>query len=191
MPSSSPAAAKASGRGTTWLVLGLIVALVMGGAWFLTQRPGAAPGTAQVAQGGTAAVGQPAPDFTAPTLDGRSVTMAQLKGKPVWLTFGASWCQPCRAEAPDLQAAYAAHADKISLVSVYNSEDATAVKRYSDLLGFTFTQVPDPQTKVGQAYAATSIPVHFFIDASGVVRERHEGAMSRADMDAALARVGG
>nr|NLI50156.1 TlpA family protein disulfide reductase [Propionibacterium sp.] len=185
--------AAASGRFVTWVVVTVVVALVMGGAWLITRRPAAGASTpVQVSGAATVPlVGKPAPDFTATTLDGRQITVSQLKGRPVWLTFGATWCAPCRVEAPDLQAAFAAHrASGLEVVSVYTAQEATAVREYAELLGLTYAHVPDPQSRAAASYGVNGIPVHFFIGADGVLRERIEGALSRPQMDAALAGIG-
>jgi cytochrome oxidase Cu insertion factor (SCO1/SenC/PrrC family) len=57
------------------------------------------------ATGAAPVVDKVAPDFSAQMADGSPFRLSDLKGRPVWLTFGASWCQPCRAENPDIQAA--------------------------------------------------------------------------------------
>lgn len=192
MPEREPKTA-ASGRLGTWLVVTLVVALVMGGAWLATRKPAAGASTpVQVSGAATPpSVGRAAPDFTATTLDGKQIGVAQLRGRPVWLTFGATWCAPCRAEAPDLQAAYAAHRGSgLEVVSVYTAQEGPAVREYAELLGLTYVHVPDPQSRAAASYGVNGIPVHFFIGADGVLRQRIEGALSRAQMDAALAGIG-
>ena len=186
--------AAAPGRLGTWLVIGVVVALVMGVSWMITRKPAEAGATTPVQVSGAAAaplVGRPAPDFTATTLDGRSIGVAHLKGRRGWLTFGATWCAACRAGAPDLQAAYAAHrASGLEVVSVYTSQEAAAVEEYATLLGLSYVHVPDPQSRAAASYGVKGIPVHFFIGADGVLKQRTEGALSRAEMDAALAAIG-
>jgi thiol-disulfide isomerase/thioredoxin len=76
----------------------MAAAMSSGGAVTSVTLTGAATGDAPT-------VGKAAPDFLTMTTDGKPLRLSDLKGKPVWLTFGASWCQPCRAENPDIQAA--------------------------------------------------------------------------------------
>ena len=80
------------------LALGCCWLLVVAGIWW-TQRD-AAPGTAPLGQ----LAGEPAPDVTLTLLDGGSLRLADLRGDVVVLNFWASWCAPCRAEMPELQA---------------------------------------------------------------------------------------
>ena len=130
------------------------------------------------------AVGSAAPDFSAKTVDGETISLGSLRGKPVWLTFGASWCADCRAEAPDLQATYAAFRNRgLQVVGVFVREDAAAVAGYADRAGLTFPLVADPVTRIASRYRARGIPTHFFIDADGVVRGIRLGGLEPAEME--------
>src|SRR3954452_9770183 len=80
------------------LALGLLLTLVVAGIWW-TQRD-ATPGAAPLAQ----MAGEPAPDVTLTLLDGSPLRLSDLRGNVVVLNFWASWCEPCRAEIPELQA---------------------------------------------------------------------------------------
>ena len=92
-------------KGGSALVLLLTLALVLGGAWLLESRKkgddGATSGGSAAAAsvelsgdqtGSDPEIGQPAPDFTAVTMDGKKVKLSELRGHPVWITFGATWC---------------------------------------------------------------------------------------------------
>jgi peroxiredoxin len=139
--------------------------------------------------GGTGAapvVGQPAPDFLAALADGSQIKLSELQGKPVWLTFGASWCQPCRAENPDIQATHVAFGDNVTVVQVYMDEDAETVSDYTSRVGIDYLAVPDPNERLAAQYRILGIPSHFFIDANGVLRQMKIGSMSPATMKAAL-----
>jgi cytochrome c biogenesis protein CcmG/thiol:disulfide interchange protein DsbE len=144
------------------------------------------------AVGAAPEVGKPAPDFVAATVGGSDLTLSSLKGHPVWLTFGASWCQPCRAEAPDIQAAYADFKAKGGeIVQVFLSEDPAAVKDYADRVGITYVKVPDPNTTVASQYRILGIPSHFFIAADGTLQAMKVGSLDPEKIKAALAEIGG
>ncbi len=191
-------------RAGTLGVLAVTTVLVLLGA-YLVQRPAGeptAPGDARGAvqsvevaggsRGPAPSVGQPAPDFTAPAVDGSSLTLSALRGRPVWLTFGASWCAGCRVEAPDIQdAAERSRGHGTAVVSVYLSESPPDVRAYADRLRLSFTHVPDPDTRISSAYRVLGIPTHVFIDREGTVREMRVGVLTPEQMDASLAAIAG
>ena len=180
------------------IVLGITTLAVLLGVW-LVMRPDAsedaAAAVSQVEVQGVASaprVGEVAPGFVATALDGSEVSLDALRGRPVWLVFVATWCSGCRAEMPDVQAAHeAAGPQGVQVVAVYVGEGPSVVGGYVDRLGLTFTQVPDPQTKLAAAYGEMGVPAHFFIDASGVVRHTWVGVLSPTQMDEAITTVAG
>jgi peroxiredoxin len=200
----APAATASGGRTTrarggrlTTIVVMAVTAAVIGVVAFVVNQPAAtADGVTQVtltgAVGAAPEVGKPAPDFLAQTVDGKTVKLSDFKGKPVWLTFGASWCQPCRAENPDIQAAVAKHAGSdLVVLGVFISEDAAAVKDYGDRVGLSYQKIADPSTKIASQYRILGIPSHFFIDKDGILREMKVGSLDPAAMDAALQGISG
>ena len=136
--------------------------------------------------GAAPAVDSPTPDFIALLTDGSELRLSDLRGKPVWLTFGASWCQPCRAENPDIAATYAANFGKIAVVQVYMQEDTAAVKDYTERVGISYLTVPDPSQALSAQYRILGIPSHFFIDANGVLRQIKVGSLDPITMQAAI-----
>lgn len=170
-----------------------ITAAIIAAVVFVVNQPTAAAGdVTNVTLTGSSAgqapvVGQPAPDFAATTVDGRSVRLSDYRGQPVWLTFGASWCQPCRAEAPDISAVYEREkASGLKILAIFISEDVAAVRDYADRVGLTYDKVADPGTDIASAYRILGIPSHFFIDASGVLREMKIGSLDQAAMQKAI-----
>lgn len=212
---SSPAtveAAAAAPAGEDWragvrksgskqlVVLALTALLVLVGAWAVGRHTGAgqepANAMAQAVQlrgeqsGPAPQVGTVPQDFTATTVTGERITLSALKGRPVWLTFGASWCTACRAEAPDLQALYTAHkGDGLQIVSVDMQEMPADITAYVNRVGITFPQIADPQTALASRYRVMGLPSHFVIGRDGVLRATHVGAMTRPAMEAALAKA--
>lgn len=179
----------------TLIVLGLTALLVTTGAFLVNRPESAGAGVTAVtlpdsANGPAPAPGKPAPDFSTTTVDGKPITLSGYRGHPVWLTFGATWCAACRAEAPDIQAAYdRAKGDGLVVVAVYLSEDADAVRGYADRVGLEFPKIADPDSDIASGYRVLGIPVHFFIDRSGILRQVRTGTLNRSRMDAALAAI--
>jgi cytochrome c biogenesis protein CcmG, thiol:disulfide interchange protein DsbE len=181
----------------TVLVLAVTALLVMGFSYLLKRPTAAEEGItaiklSQEGRGPAPKVGTPAQDFTATTADGKAVSLSSLKGKAVWLTFGATWCSPCQAEAPDIQSAYEKHkASGVEVLSVFISEDGATVRDYSGRIGLTFPQIPDSQDLIASAYRVNGIPVHYFIDRTGILRSIVTGSLDPERMDAQLAGISG
>jgi cytochrome c biogenesis protein CcmG/thiol:disulfide interchange protein DsbE len=183
-----------SDRVRTIIVL-VIVGLGLVGAALLMEQPWANGGftNIDVSGGGTGPapkVGAVAPDFQATTTDGEPVSLSDFKGQPVWLTFGASWCPDCRAEAPDIQATYEKFAPQgLVVLGVAVDEDDAAATAYAERVGFTFPQVADPQTRIAAQYRLMGTPTHYFIDASGVIREVRLGGLPPAEMEQLVSTI--
>lgn len=181
-------------RSGTMMVLAATAILVLG-AVYLVDHGNGGTGLTSVnltgaASGSPPVIGRPAQDFTATTVDGTRISLSQYRGHPVWLTFGASWCAECRAEAPDIQGAYLKfRAAGGIVVQVFISEDAGSVRGYAARVGLTYVKIADPDTRIASAYRVLGIPQHFFIDRSGVLRATKTGSLSRAQMDATLAGI--
>ena len=123
-------------------------------------------------------VGQPAADFTATALSGDTVKLSDLRGQPVWLVFGATWCTNCRAEAPDVESVAKDFDGKATVVSIYVGESRTTVQGYADRLGLTNPQIPDTSESLSSTYAIMGIPAHFFIDSSGTLQKISVGTLT-------------
>lgn len=181
----------------TILVLAVTAAVVGAGVWMVDRPTTEADGTtavklSQEGRGDPPKIGSPAQDFTAIGVDGKRVSLSAYKGKAVWLSFGATWCAPCQAEAPDIQAAYEkTKAKGVVVVGVFISEDSETVRDYSNRIGLTFPQLADSQDVVASAYRVKGIPVHFFVDRSGVLRNIVTGSMNPERMDSELAKISG
>jgi cytochrome c biogenesis protein CcmG, thiol:disulfide interchange protein DsbE len=179
----------------TLIVLAVTAAIVMGGAYLINRPTATAAGLQAIAlsgptEGAPPKIGSLAQDFTATTVDGKKVSLSGLKGHPVWLTFGATWCAACVAEAPDVQAAYEKFKPKGAVVlAIFIREDSATVKDYADRVGLTYPKVADPDTRIASAYRVYGIPAHFFIDKSGILRSIKTGGLSPEQMAAALTEI--
>jgi peroxiredoxin len=182
-------------RGATLAIMAVTAVIIAAVAFMVNQPAAGAGGVTSVtltgdASGEAPTVGKPAPDFTATTIDGKTVKLSDFKGQPLWLTFGASWCQPCRAENPDVLATYEKLKGRgLVVLAIFISEDAPAVKDYADRVGLTYQKVADPDTRIASEYRILGIPSHYFIDRSGVLVQLKIGSLDPAAMEAAVEAI--
>ncbi|MES0278274.1 MAG: TlpA disulfide reductase family protein [Dehalococcoidales bacterium] len=126
-------------------------------------------------------VGDLAADFTLKDLNGQTVTLSSLRGRPVMLNFWASWCGPCRSEMPDIQAVYVerlATTPSLVILSINLGESAATARQFMEDGHFTFPTLLDSQKSVALQYDVTAIPTTFFIDENGIIIERRLGSFS-------------
>ena len=96
-----------------------------------------------------------APDFTLATLDGGSIQLSDLRGQPIFINFWASWCGPCRAEMPHIQAAYETYSDDgLIVLGVDQLESPPPVAQFVDEYSLTF---PIPLDSDGDVSAVLAI----------------------------------
>lgn len=118
-------------------------------------------------------VGGPAPDFQLDTLAGASSAISDYRGKVVLLNFWATWCEPCRKEMPEIQAAYEAYQEEGFVVLAVNfGEKADKAAALVKKMGLTFPILLDRDVAVAERHNVVSLPVTFFIDPDGIVKEQ-------------------
>src|SRR3989338_4430623 len=112
-----------------------------------------------------------AADFKLKDLKGNDVSLSAFRGKKVLLVFGATWCQYCVAEIPDLTAFYARHQDKdVKLLYVDIQESAAKVANFVQKHNIKYTVLLDTDGEVARAYNVYGIPTIFFIDENGMIK---------------------
>lgn len=146
--------------------------LVAGALWTLASRvPASATTGGQIP---APRQGFQAPDFTLETLEGSSIRLSNLRGQPVVLNFWASWCPPCRAEMPALQAAFEADGANGLVVLAVNTtfqDSRAAAAAFIEEFGLSFPIALDQDGTVSRQYQLRALPSTWFIDAAGVVRQ--------------------
>ncbi len=125
-----------------------------------------------------ATVGKPAPDFSLLSLEGKKISLSQLKGKPVILNFWATWCPPCKLEMPAVAKVYAKSGEKgFAVLTVNQQEDKQTIEKFIKENGYTLPIVLDTAGEVADLYRVTGIPTTVFINSQGIVTDIHTGTM--------------
>lgn len=130
-----------------------------------------------------------APDFTLPTLDGGTFTLSDHAGEVVVLNFWATWCLPCLAEMPTLEALQHELGDQgVQIVGI--SQDTGGVdeiRPYAAELGVTYPLLVDPGFNVSTRYGGISLlPTTIIVDRAGTIAHSEFGALSRTQLLALL-----
>lgn len=172
-----------------WDIL-ILVVLVAGIGWIWVNRVPA--GEAVAASGSlpaAPAVGHPAPEIALANTDGQSFSLSDLRGTPVVLNFWATWCPPCRAELPELQAASEQLAGQVAIIGVNQGEAPADVQSFVRQMDLTFEIPLDVQMEASRRYQVRSLPTTFFIDRSGVIRKMQVGPLTEATLTQQLRSV--
>jgi len=138
--------------------------------------------------------GNKAADFKLETLEGRTVSLSQMKGKVVFLNVWATWCGPCREEMPSMETLYdqfKGNRDFVMLAVSQDTKGKSVVAPYVEKNGYHFTVLLDPENEVSESYDVSGVPETFIIDRRGRIVAHHMGAFdwSRPDVKDALQQL--
>ena len=104
-----------------------------------------------------------------PLSDGR-LALAELRGSPVVVNFWASWCEPCRREAPLLEGSWrAARSDGVVFVGVNMQDVRPDARRFLREFAVSYPNVREPDDATARAWATTGLPETFFVSRDGSV----------------------
>jgi len=135
-------------------------------------------------------IGEPAPALDVEQLGGGRIDLAALRGKPVWVNFMATWCPPCRDELPLMTDFADRYADTgLVVIAVDVEEDEAVVAPFMVELGVTFPVGLDTDGAASDAWRVASLPIHFWVDASGVIRDGAVGGIGPDVMAAGLESI--
>jgi cytochrome c biogenesis protein CcmG/thiol:disulfide interchange protein DsbE len=128
-----------------------------------------------------------APDFTLTTLDGEQIRLSEQRGKVVILNFWASWCIPCRDEAPVLQNIWEQYRSRgVIVVGVAYTDTERGAREFIAEYGQTYPNGMDIGTRISDLYHIQGVPETFVIDQQGNIAEFIYAAVNEADLSALL-----
>jgi cytochrome c biogenesis protein CcmG, thiol:disulfide interchange protein DsbE len=142
---------------------------------------------AEVLTAGGGAKARPAPELPREVLSGHHVDLASLRGKPALVNFWASWCEPCKEEAPELKRFDEEIGDRATLVGVDWNDAADSAREFIAKSGWKYPILRDPSQKVGTAYGLNGLPTTFVLDAGGDIVGTLRGPQTTSSLQEALA----
>jgi len=164
-------------------LLGLLVALLMIATEMRNQR--SQDGIAQIADNPASLVNYAAPDFNLPMLDGQQVSLADYRGKTLFLNFWQTTCVPCITEMPEFLDFMAdQNPDEVALLAINVAESPSVVREFfaaNDIIGIPTAL--DSDSAVRNEYGVLGFPMTFVINAEGVVRFLNIGGLNYDDME--------
>jgi cytochrome c biogenesis protein CcmG/thiol:disulfide interchange protein DsbE len=141
---------------------------------------------AEIATSGSGQTSRPAPALPKQVLAGPRVDLASLRGKPALINFWASWCGPCKQEAPELQRLAEKIGPRASLVGVDWNDSAKNARAFITESHWSYPVLRDPGGEVGNAYGLNGLPTTFVLDSSGNIVQTLQGPQTVSSLNQAL-----
>jgi len=117
------------------------------------------------------AVDAPAPDFRLQDLKSREVTLGGLRGRPVLLVFGTTWCPYCREEIPRIKEIYAkGSAKNLEVLNIYINESEKKVGEFAARHALPYPVLLDRDGKVAERYQVRGVPMIVLVDGQGTIK---------------------
>ncbi len=130
--------------------------------------------------------GDPVPAYQATTLQGDTLELSSLRGKPFLLNFWATWCTPCQEETPFLESVFRRRSSqglRIVGVSMDNGSALDKIRAFMKKYGVTYTVLRDPTMNAMQTFGIPGLPATFLVNRHGVIQWMRFGAIGPSDKD--------
>jgi cytochrome c biogenesis protein CcmG/thiol:disulfide interchange protein DsbE len=144
---------------------------------------------AEVATIGGGQASRPAPALPTQVLSGHRVDLASLRGRPALVNFWASWCAPCKQEAPELRSFDREIGNRAALVGVDWNDSESSARAFIAESRWSYPVLRDSSGAVGNAYGLNGLPTTFVLDPSGNIVQRLQGPQTAASLKRTLSSV--
>lgn len=132
-------------------------------------------------------IGARAPGFSLSLFDSSEISLTELHGQVVVVNFWASWCLPCRDEAPVLERVWQGYKDKeVVFVGVNVNDVGAKAMAFIEEFTITYPNGPDPYDRISRAYHRTGVPETYLIGKDGHLAKQYIGPIAEASLRAAL-----
>ena len=161
------------GRPLAWIAAGAVAVIVLGLLGYgLLSSPAS-----------TLQVGSPVPDFEITALDGSQMSLGAQQGNVVVVNFFASWCNPCREEAADIEATWREYQDQgVQFMGIAYKDADSKAQVFLDEFGATYPGAVDPGNRTARAYGVTGVPETFVVDQQGQLVQHFIGPVTQAEL---------
>jgi cytochrome c biogenesis protein CcmG/thiol:disulfide interchange protein DsbE len=135
-------------------------------------------------------VGSPVPDFQYTALDGSPMNLSAHQGQPVVVNFFASWCDPCRQEATDLEQVWREYRDRgVQFFGIAYKDADSRAQAFLEEFDVTYPSTVDRSNRAARDYGLTGVPETFVIDQHGLLVRHFLGPISQAQLSLELDRL--
>ena len=167
-------------RVVAWVVGGGLASLLLGSlGWGLVNASNKMP---------SSLVGRASPDMTIAALDGRQLTLSSFRGTPLVVNFWASWCIPCKEEAPVLNAAARLYAGRVQFVGVDIQDTDSAARAFQADVKSPYPVGPAIKGSFHE-WGVMAPPETFFIDRQGLVVSKVMGPVDRQRLEVYVSQL--
>jgi peroxiredoxin len=136
---------------------------------------------------GPAQIGKPLGNFSLTDINGKKVSLSDYAGQVVLINAWATWCPPCRAEMPYLNAYYQAHqAEGFVILAVNAGDSASVAAAFANQKGLAFPVLLDPNTRLLTSLGVHSFPTSILVSSDGVVKTIHVGMFTPETLEAEI-----